>query len=78
MTTSVVLDEISVDSPPITPAIEIGPESSATTRSSGDSFRSEPSRVRSVSPSVARRTMIVPSSLAASKACSGWPYSSIT
>ena len=76
--TSVVAAEISVDAPPITPASAIGPRSSVITRSSGSRARTAPSRVVSFSPGSARRTPIGPASLARSKACSGWPVSSIT
>ena len=69
---------ISVDAPPITPARPIGPESSVMSRSSGSRRRCTSSSVVSVSPGRARRTTIGPDSRPASKACSGWPSSSIT
>ena len=64
--TRVVVADISVVSPPITPPRPMIPESSVTTRSSGESARSAPSRVVSRSPSTARRTRIGPCSLSAS------------
>ena len=48
--TEVVVDDISVVSPPMTPPRPMMPESSVTTRSSTDSARSTPSRVVSRSP----------------------------
>ncbi len=68
----------SVVAPPITPASEIGPDSSVTTMSSGSSARSTSSSVVSFSPSAARRTTIPPLSDGVSNACMGWPVSSIT
>ncbi len=68
----------SVDAPPMTPASEITPESSAITMSSGSSARTESSSVVSFSPATARRTLSAPWMEAASNACSGWPSSSIT
>src|SRR5436309_1574383 len=66
-------------SPPITPASATGPRPSAITRSSGSSARSAPSRVVSRSPEAPRRTTMRRSaSRSRSKACSGWPRSSIT
>ena len=58
--TRVVVGDISVVSPPMTPPRPMIPESSVTTRSSVDSARSTPSSVVSRSPSVARRTRIGP------------------
>ena len=66
---------ISVAAPPITPARAIGPESSVMTTSSGSRSRTTSSSVVSFSPAVARRTRMSPESLAASKACRGWPSS---
>ena len=74
----VVVDEISVVAPPITPASPIGPVSSVISRSSADSVRVTSSRVVSFSPSVARRTTIGPLSLSPSYPWIGWPSSSIT
>ncbi len=76
--TSVVASEISVPAPPITPASEIAPLGSATTRSVVSRVRVTPSRVASFSPGAARRTLIGPARVAASKACSGCPTSIIT
>ena len=66
MSTRVVVSDISVVSPPMTPPSPMMPESSVTTRSSGDRARSLPSRVVSRSPCWARRTRIGPESLSAS------------
>ncbi len=68
---------ISVASPPMVPAIEIGPEASVIRMSSGLSSRTTWSRVSSRSPGWARRTTIGPVSRSRSNACSGWPSSSI-
>ena len=65
-TMAVVSAETSVVSPPMTPAIPIGPESSVISRSSAVSVRRTPSRVVISSPSVASLTRIGPCSLAAS------------
>ena len=57
----------------------VGPFSSAMTSISGESFRSTPSRVVMASPASALRTMIwAPPTCFRSKACMGWPYSSMT
>ena len=64
--TRVVVSDISVVSPPMTPPSPMIPLSSVTTRSSGERARSVPSSVVSRSPSVARRTRIGPDSLSAS------------
>ena len=61
-----VVADISVASPPITPPRPMTPESSVTTRSSGDRVRAVPSRVVSRSPAAARRTRTAPVSLSAS------------
>ncbi len=68
----------SLVSPPITAASEIGPVSSQITMSSAVSTRLTPSRVVSFSPASARRTTSGPTIRSASKACIGWPSSSIT
>ncbi len=67
----------SVVSPPMIPAIASG-SAPAVIRVSPESItRSRPSRVRSRSPSAARRTTIRrPGTRSRSKACSGWPWSS--
>jgi hypothetical protein len=79
MSTSVVVDDTSVLSPPMTPAMAIGvsPES-VMSRSSGDRARSTSSRVVIRSPVRARRTTIDSPRRARSKACSGCPSPSIT
>jgi hypothetical protein len=64
-------------SPPITAASEIGPVPSQMIMSSGSSVRATPSSVVSVSPGFARRTTSGPRSAARSKACIGWPSSSM-
>ena len=64
--TRVVVEEISVDSPPMTPPSPIGPVSSQTTRSSAVRVRTVLSRVVTFSPSTARRTTTGPRSLSAS------------
>ena len=64
--TRVVVADISVVSPPMTPPRPMRPESSVTTRSSVDSLRSVPSRVVRRSPPRARRTTIGPCSLSRS------------
>ena len=76
--TRVVVSDISVVWPPMTPPRPMIPESSVTTRSSVDRARSVPSRVVSRSPSAARRTRIGPVSLSASYPWIGRPSSSIT
>ncbi len=75
--TFVVEASTSLVSPPITAASEIGPVSSQMTRSSADSVRLTPSSVVSFSPASARRTTSGPAIRSASKACIGWPSSSI-
>ena len=68
----------------MTPARATGFSASAMTRCSGESVRSTPSSVTSVSPARARRTTIAgrPSapfaSVSRSKAWSGWPMSQRT
>lgn len=78
--TSVVVSEISVDAPPITPARAIGTSSPSTmTPSAGSRARSTPSSVSSCSPALTRRTRsCAPRTLSRSKAWVGWPSSSIT
>jgi hypothetical protein len=75
---SVESGRTSVLAPPITPAIEIGPVSSAMTMSSGSRVRSTSSSVVSFSPARARRTTSPPLMDGVSNACIGWPISSIT
>ena len=64
--TLVVLSVTSVEAPPITPAMPMGPDSSEINRSSWSSNLTLPSRVSSFSPAVARRTVMPPVSLATS------------
>ena len=65
--------------PPITPASASGFFSSAITSMSVVSSRSSPSSVTSLSPSLARLTMIFsPPTAEKSNAWSGWPASSMT
>ncbi len=66
MTTEVVASDSSVLSPPMTPAMPIGPLSSVISRSSVESGRSTSSSVVIDSPCAARRTTIGPDSLSAS------------
>ena len=76
--TRVVLAEISLSPPPMTPANPTGPSPSQMTRSSVCSARSTPSSVTSFSPARARRTMILaPRTRSRSYAWSGCPLSSI-
>ena len=66
-------------SPPMMPATALGRSESQIISIEGSSFRSTPSRVLIVSPSRASRTTMVRSlSRRWSKACIGWPSSSIT
>ena len=77
--TRVVVAETSETCPPMIPAIPVGPSRSQTTTLSASSVRSTPSSVVMRSPSAAARTMISPPGTSSrSKACSGWPVSSIT
>ena len=79
ISTLVVASETSERAPPITPAIEVGPSSSQITTTSPSSRRSSPSKVATGSPSSARRTSSrPPATWSRSKACRGWPVSSIT
>src|SRR5579871_6985679 len=74
--TFLVFSVIMVSYPPMTPASPTGFLASHTTRSSEVSLRSTPSRVLSVSPERALRTMIwPPSSKSMSKTCVGLPIS---
>ena len=76
--TSVLSGVISVLAPPMVPASEMTPLSSAMTMSSGSSVRSTSSNVVSVSSGFARRTTRSPWIEPVAKACSGCPSSSIT
>jgi hypothetical protein len=79
MSTRVVASETSDTWPPITPAIPLGPSASQTRATSEEKRRSTPSSVVIVSPSRARRTTIrEPRTRSRSKACNGWPVSSMT
>jgi hypothetical protein len=75
---SVLSSRTSVLAPPITPASDTGPVSSAMTMSSGSSSRTVSSSVVSFSPGFACRTTSPPLIDGVSKACMGWPISSIT
>ena len=77
--TMAVSPMISLLAPPMTPATHTGLCSSQMHSMSVVSTWSLPSRVWMVSPSRAVRTTIwPPSTQEKSKACMGWPYSSIT
>ena len=78
-TTSVPAD-ISVEAPPMTPAMPMArSEASTITPSPALSVRTTPSSVSTCSPSAARRTPSAPpGTRSASKAWEGWPISSIT
>ena len=77
--TIAVSPTISLFAPPMTPATQTGLCSSQMQSMFGVSLRSLPSSVWMVSPSRAVRTMMwPPSTQLKSKACIGWPYSSIT
>ena len=77
--TMAVSPMISLLAPPMTPATQTGLCSSQMQSMLVVSFRSLPSRVWMVSPSRAVRTTILPpSTQEKSKACMGWPYSSMT
>ena len=77
--TMAVSPTISLLAPPMTPATQTGFSSSQMQSMEGVSLRWLPSRVWMVSPSRAVRTMMwPPSTQEKSKACMGWPYSSIT
>ena len=77
MTRSVEVSSISVDRPPMVPAMEIGPDASVIRMSAGSRVRTTWSSVSSFSPGCARRTTISPVSLDRSNACSGCPSSNI-
>ena len=75
----VVLSVISLFRPPITPASATGLAPSQMTRLLSLRANSLPSSVTMLSPCRARRTMIWQlSSVDMSKACIGWPISSMT
>ena len=77
--TDVVPSPISLSAPPMTPARPTASRESAIVSIGGASTRDSPSSVTSLSPGRALLTMTVRSFTASkSKACSGWPYSSIT
>ena len=79
ISTRVVESDTSEISPPMIPAIPLGPSASQTSATSGSKARSTPSSVAIVSPSAARRTIIrEPRTRSRSKACRGWPTASIT
>ncbi|GMA85375.1 hypothetical protein GCM10025868_06250 [Angustibacter aerolatus] len=77
-----VVSVTSPSAPPMTPAIAStrlpAGSSTVTSRSSACRARSTPSSVVSRSPGAARRTTTGPPRVARSKACSGWPVTSIT
>ena len=76
---SVVSASTSELAPPMIPARATGRLASQIISISGSSWCSFPSRVTKLSPTLARRTTILPpASLLKSKACRGWPYSSMT
>ena len=67
--TRVVVSETSETSPPMIPAMPEGPFASQTSTASASNFRSTPSRVVIVSPSLAARMVSAPSgTLSRSKA----------
>ena len=79
ISTRVVPSWTSERSPPMTPAIEVGPSASSMTSIWASRVRTCPSRVVTCSPSRARRTTsLPPATRSRSKACSGLPTSSIT
>ena len=79
ISTRVVVSRTSERSPPMIPAIEVGPSSSAMISVSGSKVRSTSSSVVMRSPSRARRTTRwPPATRSKSKACIGWPEPSIT
>ena len=74
-----VAGEISESDPPMTPPIATARSPSAMTSVSASNVRSIPSSVRIGSLATARRTTIRRfASRSRSKACIGWPISSIT
>ena len=79
ISTRVVPGRTSERSPPMMPAIEVGPLSSAMTTMSGSSTRSTSSSVVITSPSTARRTTSrPPATRSKSNACIGCPVASMT
>ncbi len=78
ISTSAVASPTSLRWPPMIPASEVGPASSAVTMARSSRVRSCPSRVVKRSPSFASRTMrCFPATWSQSKKCSGWPSSSM-
>ena len=69
----VVAAEMPLRSPPITPAMAIGPFASVINNVSVSSAASRPSSNNSVSPLRARRTTTASFNTARSNACMGWP-----
>ena len=69
--TFVVASSQPVRAPPMTPAIDTGPSSSAITTTEASSAWVRPSRASSVSPATPRRTTRLPRTLSASKTWSG-------
>ena len=79
ISTRVVESDTSEISPPMMPAMPLGPSASHTSAMSELKVRSTPSSVAIVSPSCARRTMIRrPRTSSRSNACSGCAVVSIT
>ena len=78
ITTRVVLSVTAVRSPPMIPANAMTPCSSAITSSSPCKVMVCSFKSSRVSPCWAWRTIIAPTNLSASNACSGWPSSSST
>ena len=79
ISTRVVESRTSERSPPMIPAIDVGPSSSQMITMSASNVRSTSSSVVIVSPSSARRTTSrPPATRSKSNACIGWPVASIT
>ena len=79
ISTRVVEEATSERAPPMIPAIDVGPSASSMTSICESSSRHCSSSVCTRSPSRARRTTSRrPATRSRSKACSGWPVSSIT
>ena len=78
ISTSVVFSSQPECSPPMMPAIDSTPLSSAMTHMSGVSVYSRPSSASTFSPSRARRTTRLPATFFASNTCSGRPRSKVT
>ena len=79
ISTRVVESRTSERSPPMIPAIDVGPSSSQMISMSASNVRSTSSSVVIVSPSSARRTTSrPPATRSKSNACIGWPLASIT